>query len=83
MELTIITIIAETNLVSLETSYLVIENGNTVKRYFSGCDESLPPKEYYDFMQTAKQETIHGISKLTDNFLITAYYGSILKPIEQ
>lgn len=81
MELTIITIIASTDLRSLETSYLVIENGHTVKKYCTASEETALPKLYYDFMETAAKETIKRADKLMDFLVIEAYYGSQLREI--
>ena len=81
MELTIITIIATTDLRSLETSYLVIENGHTVKKYCTAAEETALPKFYYDFMETAAKETIKEAVDIMDFLLIEAYYGSQLREL--
>lgn len=80
MELSIITIIAATDVRSLETVYTVIINGHTIERYHSGSAETLPPVMYYDFMETAEKEIIQAFDE-TDKPEIVMYYGSQLREL--
>ena len=82
MELTIFTIIATRDLVSLETSYLVIENGQPAKRFCSAAEETFLPKKYYDFMIAANHEIIKAANCINDWIEIDLYYGTHLREIQ-
>ena len=82
MELSIITIIATRDLVSLETSYIVIENGQPAKHFCSAAEEAYLPKAYYDFMIEANHETIKAANGIDDWIEIDLYYGTQLRKIQ-
>lgn len=81
MELSIITIIAATDIRSLETTYTIIVNGHEAEHYCSGFPETLPPVMYYDFMETAAKETIQSFDDADDKPEIVVYYGSQLREL--
>lgn len=82
MELAIITIIATRDLVSLETSYIVIVNGQPAKHFCSAAEETFLPKAYYDFMIEANHETIKAANGINDWIEIDLYYGTQLREIQ-
>ncbi|MBO4693785.1 MAG: hypothetical protein J5659_05295 [Clostridia bacterium] len=81
MELAIITIIATRDLVSLETSYIVIVNGQPAEHFCSAAEKTYLPKVYYDFMIEANHETIKAANGIDDWIEIDLYYGTQLREI--